>query len=113
MRSRGTYGAPRIHAELAESGVAVGRMRVARLMREAGLAGISRRWIAEGRFYSAKQREGLGPAHEPCSARFRGTLAALLRPLRASGGGRNGRLLGAIGVRRAPCRGVSLKFHRS
>ena len=28
--SRGTYGAPRIHAELAEAGVAVGRKRVAR-----------------------------------------------------------------------------------
>ena len=43
QRSRGTYGAPRIHAELAGSGVCVGRKRVARLMREAGLAGISRR----------------------------------------------------------------------
>src|SRR5918996_1103104 len=42
-RSRGTYGAPRIHAELAASGVRVGRKRVARLMRLAGLAGVSRR----------------------------------------------------------------------
>ena len=42
-RSRGTYGAPRIHAELVESGVRVGRKRTARLMREAGLAGVSRR----------------------------------------------------------------------
>ena len=41
--SRGTYGAPRIHAELAEAGVAVGRKRVARVMREAGIAGVSRR----------------------------------------------------------------------
>ena len=41
--SRGTYGAPRIHAELAESGVAVGRKRVARVMRAAGIAGVSRR----------------------------------------------------------------------
>ena len=39
QRSRGTYGAPRIHAELVESGVCVGRRRIARLMREAGLAG--------------------------------------------------------------------------
>ena len=37
--SRGTYGAPRIHAELAEAGVAVGRKRVARVMRAAGIAG--------------------------------------------------------------------------
>ena len=41
--SRGTYGAPRIHAELAAEGVSVGRKRVARLMRSAGLRGISRR----------------------------------------------------------------------
>jgi putative transposase len=42
-RSRGTYGAPRIHAELAAEGIPVGRKRVARLMRSAGLAGVSRR----------------------------------------------------------------------
>ena len=41
--SRGTYGAPRIHAELRAQGVRVGRKRVARLMRQAGLAGVSRR----------------------------------------------------------------------
>lgn len=41
--SRGTYGAPRIHAELQEQGIRVGRKRVARLMREAGLVGVSRR----------------------------------------------------------------------
>src|SRR5258708_19349690 len=42
-RSRGTYGMPRIHAELAEQGIHVGRKRVARLMRIAGLRGVSRR----------------------------------------------------------------------
>jgi putative transposase len=42
-RSRGTYGVPRIHAELVAEGVHVGRKRVARLMREAGLEGVSRR----------------------------------------------------------------------
>ena len=42
-RSRGTYGAPRIHAELAEDGTRVGVKRVARLMQAAGLEGVSRR----------------------------------------------------------------------
>ncbi len=42
-RSRGTYGAPRIQAELADEGVLVSRKRVARLMRESGLTGASRR----------------------------------------------------------------------
>ena len=41
--SRGTYGAPRVHAELAAEGVHVGKNRVARLMRDAGVVGISRR----------------------------------------------------------------------
>jgi putative transposase len=42
-RSRGTYGVPRIHAELCAQGVRVGRKRIARLMRVARLAGVSRR----------------------------------------------------------------------
>lgn len=42
-RSDGTYGVPRIHADLQEAGERVGRKRVARLMRRAGLAGVSRR----------------------------------------------------------------------
>jgi putative transposase len=41
--SRGAYGAPRIHAELAAKGTRIGRKRVARLMAQAGLAGVSRR----------------------------------------------------------------------
>jgi putative transposase len=42
--SRGTYGAPRIHAELAdEHGIRCGRKRVARLMRSARLRGVCRR----------------------------------------------------------------------
>jgi putative transposase len=42
--SRGTYGAPRVHAELHLGlGVACGRKRVARLMRTAGLAGVCHR----------------------------------------------------------------------
>ncbi len=42
-RSDGTYGAPRVHAELKDDGVAIARKRVARLMRAAGITGVSRR----------------------------------------------------------------------
>ena len=41
--NRQVYGAPRIHAELAEAGVRVGRKRVARLMRQVGIVGCHRR----------------------------------------------------------------------
>ena len=46
-RSRGVYGAPRIHAELRlEHGIRVGRKRVARLMKAADISGIRprKRW---------------------------------------------------------------------
>ncbi len=44
--SRATYGAPRIHEELSVAGIHVGRKRVARLMKAAGLGGVSRRkWM--------------------------------------------------------------------
>ena len=39
--SRATYGAPRIHAELQAQGVRCSRKRVARLMRLAGVAGVT------------------------------------------------------------------------
>ena len=51
--SKGTYGAPRIHADLAEDGIRVSRKRVARLMRAAGLAGVSRR-----KFVTTTVRDG-------------------------------------------------------
>jgi putative transposase len=38
-----TYGSPNIHAELRDEGTRVGRKRIARLMRTAGLHGVSRR----------------------------------------------------------------------
>ncbi|MBK6768770.1 MAG: IS3 family transposase [Ardenticatenales bacterium] len=41
--SRGTYGAPRIHEDLMDQQWRIGRKRVARLMRGAGLQGVSRR----------------------------------------------------------------------
>ena len=50
--SRGTYGVPRVHAELRADGVRVGRKRIARLMRGAGLQGASRR-----RFVATTVRE--------------------------------------------------------
>src|SRR5690606_29041761 len=58
-RSRGTYGAPRVHAELRAEGVHVGRKRVARLMRAAGLEGLSRRW---GPVTTVRNREAVPAA---------------------------------------------------
>jgi len=42
-QSRGVYGSPRITRELGREGARVGKNRVARLMREAGIAGVGRR----------------------------------------------------------------------
>lgn len=58
--SHGTYGSPRIHADLNEAGVRVGRKRVARLMRAAGLFGVSRR-----RFVVTTTRDGARPSVRP------------------------------------------------
>lgn len=41
--SRGTYGRPRVHAELVDEGWCVGGKRIARLMRTQGLRGVHRR----------------------------------------------------------------------
>jgi putative transposase len=54
--SRQTYGAPRIHAELVDDGIHVGRKRVERLMKAAGLAGVSRRKSARTTFRDERVR---------------------------------------------------------
>jgi putative transposase len=43
VASRGTYGVPRVHAELRAEGIRVGRKRIARLMQAAEIRGVSRR----------------------------------------------------------------------
>lgn len=54
--SHGTYGSPRVKAELNDEGVDVGRRRVARLMRSARLKGCPKR-----RFKVTTQRDPLHP----------------------------------------------------
>ena len=68
LASRGTYGAPRIHADLAEEDLPVGRKRVARLMRSAGIVGVSRR-----RFCVTTQRDGARAAPDLVARQFTAT----------------------------------------
>jgi putative transposase len=64
--SRGTYGAPRIRAELRATGLSVGMRRVSRLMRLAGIRGIARR-----RFRSTtRQDPTAAPAPDLVRRRF-------------------------------------------
>ena len=64
--SRGTYGAPRIHAELIADAVPSGRKRVARLMRGAGVRGVSRRKA----FTTTVRDEGARPAPDLVERQF-------------------------------------------
>ena len=58
QHSHGTYGAPRVHAELQQAHrMQISRKRVARLMREAGLRGVTKR-----RFFGTTRRREC----EPC-----------------------------------------------
>jgi len=64
-RSRRTYGAPRVHAELARLGRRCGRKRVARLMRSQQLVGVhARRW--------RRGRPDIAPAPDLVNRNFNG-----------------------------------------
>lgn len=63
--SQGTYGAPRIHADLRDAGLDVGRKRIARLMRVAGIVGVSRR-----RFVVTTTRNGARQAPDLVARTF-------------------------------------------
>ena len=64
--SRGTYGAPRVHAELRWSGHRLGRKRVARLMRGARLQGVPTR----RRYRTTRVARGVAPAPDRLDRRF-------------------------------------------
>jgi putative transposase len=68
--NRKVYGSPRIHAELAEVGVRVGRKRVARLMRAAGIEGCHRR---KRSFSITRQDPKAAPAPDLVDRRFTAT----------------------------------------
>jgi len=67
--SRGTYGAPRVHAELAAQGIHVGRKRVARLMRAAQVQGVSRR----KQFVTTRRDPTASPAPDLVERQFQTT----------------------------------------
>lgn len=68
--SDATYGAPRVHAELAELGVVAGHNRIARLMRLHGLRGVSRR---RGRCVTTRRDKSRQPALDLVQRRFEAT----------------------------------------
>jgi putative transposase len=66
-KSKGTYGAPRIQAELADvDKLHVGRKRVARLMRAEGLQGVSRRKVP----HTTRRKPGARPAPDLVQRNF-------------------------------------------
>jgi len=66
--SRGTYGVPRIHRDLRDAGVRVSRKRVARLMKHAGLRGVSRGKWSRTTIRSATGRPAPDLVHRQFSA---------------------------------------------
>ena len=66
--NRGVYGAPRIHAELRQArGIRVGKKRVARLMREAGISGL----VTKRRGRTTVRVPGVRVADDLVERRFR------------------------------------------
>jgi putative transposase len=61
------YGSPNIHAKLRDKGTRVGRKRLARLMRTAGLRGVSRR---RGFVVTTQRERKLLPAHDLVNRAF-------------------------------------------
>jgi transposase InsO family protein len=82
--SRGTYGAPRVHAELRRQGFHLSRKRVARLMVATGLAGrCKRRWkrttIADPQAQAAVDllKRAFGPGTVECDRVYVGDITYL------------------------------------
>ena len=65
-----SYGMPRVRAELIEQGVCISRQRVARLMRQAGIHGISKR---RGFTVTTRRDKRQTPAHDLVNRRFHAT----------------------------------------
>lgn len=66
--SDATYGMPRVRAELMDQGLRVSRQRVARLMRKAGLRGVSRR---RGFVVTTRRDERQRPADDLVQRQFK------------------------------------------
>ena len=66
--SRSTYGVPRVHAVLAAEGIHLGKKRVSRLMKAAGLEGVSRR-----KKYRSTRDNDARPAPDLVDRRFEAT----------------------------------------
>jgi len=82
--SRGTYGAPRVHAELRRQGFHLARKRVARIMAAQGLAGrCKRRWkrttIADPEAQAAVDliKRAFGPGTVECDRAYVGDITYL------------------------------------